>query len=160
MTKKEKERQEAIAELRGMLAPGMEVVCILRHVSRSGMVRDISPHIIQNGQIRSIAWHTAKALDLPLKDSHGSNAVRVGGCGMDMGFHLVYNLGRVLFPEGFGIEGEKQDTRRANPSVKVRPASKEEAAEMVKRGVEFSGRNRDASGWDDDGGYALKCRWL
>ena len=156
MTKKEKERQEAIAELRGMLAPGMEVVCILRHVSRSGMVRDISPHIIQNGQIRSIAWHTAKALDLPLKDSHGSNAVRVGGCGMDMGFWLVYKLGRVLFPEGFGLE---MHFHGAEDCAK-RPTTKTEAARLVQQGYLSRGRNGDTSGWDDDGGYALKCRWL
>jgi hypothetical protein len=24
----------------------------------------------------------------------------VGGCGMDMGFHLVYNLGATLWPKG------------------------------------------------------------
>jgi len=159
MTRKEKERQEAITELRGMLAPGMEVVCILRHVSRSGMVRDISPHIIQNGQIRSIAWNVAKALDLPLKDSNGSNAVRVGGCGMDMGFHLVYNLGRVLFPDGFGLEHWKE-TPDGGHFGYCRPPTRDDVCLLQGKGFVCRGRNGDTSGWDDDGGYALKCRWL
>ena len=29
----------------------------------------------------------------------------VGGCGMDMGFHVVYSLGRVLWPKGFKVNG-------------------------------------------------------
>lgn len=32
-------------------------------------------------------------------------AVKIGGCGMDMGFHIAYELGRVLFPEGFKVDG-------------------------------------------------------
>ena len=118
MKKSEQQKNEAIEELRAMLKPGDEVITILRHVSKSGMSRDISLFIIHNGQMRAITWNAAKALGYPLKDACGSHAIRVGGCGMDMGFHLVYNLGRVLFPD------------------------------------------RDDSGWDTDGGYALRQRWL
>jgi hypothetical protein len=32
---------------------------------------------------------------------------KVGGCGMDMGFHLVYTLASVLFPEDRKTGGYK-----------------------------------------------------
>ncbi len=56
-------------------------------------------------------WHpnyaVGRALDLRHWKQNGreQDALVVGGCGMDMGFHIVYNLGRVLFPDGFKVEG-------------------------------------------------------
>jgi len=33
--------------------------------------------------------------------------------------------------------------------------------DLVAKGWEFiGGRNGDTSGWDDDGGYALKSEWI
>jgi hypothetical protein len=29
-----------------------------------------------------------------------NNGVKVAGCGMDMGFHLIYSLSYALFPKG------------------------------------------------------------
>jgi hypothetical protein len=39
--------------------------------------------------------------------------LRVSGCGMDMGFDIVYNLGRFLFPKGDGktVTGRNGDTK-------------------------------------------------
>ena len=34
-----------------------------------------------------------------------SGALRVGGCGMDMGFHVVYSLGSTLYPNGYPCAG-------------------------------------------------------
>ena len=70
---------------------------------------------------------------------------------MNMRFATVYALGRALFPDGFGIMGEKDGKRR-------RPKSPEAAAQMVRHGWAFRGRNGDTSGWDTDGGYALRNR--
>lgn len=160
MTKKQREKEEAKEYLSKLLKPGDEIVCILRHVSRSGMARDISLYFIKDGSMIGISYQVSRLLDMPLKEQQGSNCVRVGGCGMDMGFHTVYNIGRVLFPQGFGLKGTKRDNRKARKDVTVRPSSKEEVAQMVKKGVQFFGRNGDTSGWDNDGGYALICRWL
>ena len=62
----------------------------------------------------------------------------VGGCGMDMGFEIVYNLGRTLWPDGAPCVGEKCQSNDHH--------------------------NGD---WDytagklhRDGGYALKHQWL
>ena len=77
--------------------------------------------------------------------------VVVGGCGMNMCFATVYALGRALFPDGFGIVGEKDGKRR-------RPKTAKAAAQMVRAGWRFRGRNGDTNGWDNDGGYALRYR--
>ena len=38
----------------------------------------------------------------PIKDK--TNAVGVGGCGMDMGFHMVYTLASVLYGDGYALK--------------------------------------------------------
>jgi len=114
-----------------LLKPGDEVRTILRKVSASGMSRRISLVIARNNEIIDITWDAARVMEDKVKQ--GGKYVQdagmvVQGCGMDMGFHIVYNLGRYLFPDGFAVEG--------------------------------SGRNGDTSGHDNDGGYALKQRWM
>lgn len=70
-----------------------KVGTILRHVSQSGMSRDIS--LFYNGA--NITWYVARAMGETIKDKYGQRVIRVSGCGMDMGFYLVYNLGNVLY---------------------------------------------------------------
>ena len=99
------ERQEAIDSLRNTLKPGDVVYCVLRSVSRSGLSRVIDLQRImtdEDGDTRivSIGYRTARALEMAWdRDRDG---IKVSGCGMDMGFHLVYELGRVLYPDGTG----------------------------------------------------------
>jgi len=119
-------QKEAMEFLKAHLHPSDTVYTVLRHVSRSGMMRRISPVIIINGEPIDISWYVAKLGLFPRK--YPNEALTVEGCGMDMGFYVVYELSRVLFPEGFKVEG--------------------------------IGRNGDASGWDKNGGYALRQRWL
>ena len=114
--------------LRAMLRPGDTVYTILRHVSQSGMRRRISLVVIRGGEpswIDSSALCVLEGKRFQAKDKEG---ITVDGCGMDMGFDLVYRLGSALYPDGFAVEG--------------------------------IGRNGDTSGHDNDGGYALKQRWL
>lgn len=96
-------RQEARKELLEILKPGDTVYCVLRHVSRSGMHREIS--LFTEG-MRNIDWYVARVLDMRRGKRDG---LVVGGCGMDMGFHLVYNLSRVLFADSFDhSNGDRQ----------------------------------------------------
>lgn len=67
-----------------------------------------------------------------------SLGLTVGGCGMDMGFHLVYNLSRVLFPSGFECIG------------KGCPSNDHSNGD----------RNYEPHRHTGDGGYAIKHRWL
>lgn len=107
----DKERQESIDHLLTLLKPGDTVRTILRHVARSGMQREISLCIgihdtdvdhnsgetIRRIRIYKLDHYVASALDLRLGRHDG---LVIGGCGMDMGFELVYLLGKKLWPNG------------------------------------------------------------
>lgn len=154
--KKEKaqDRADAIAYLRTILKPGDRITCTVLHVSASGMSRSIMlqvPVADSDGTLRiqDISWRVADAIGERFDLRNGG--VVMHGCGMDMRFASVYHLGRVLFPDGFGIIGERDGNKK-------RPATKAHAARMVRAGWRFRGRNGDASGWDNDGGYSLDYR--
>lgn len=107
LTKKqeaEKERAEAIARLHEELKPGDTINCILRRRSASGMSRHISFVIAVEGGVRDITWLVARALKERINRDTGG--IVVSGCGMDMGFHVVYNLGYVMFPKGVPCAGK------------------------------------------------------
>lgn len=98
------EKQDCLKKLHECLKPGDTVYTVLRHCSRSGMFRKIDLYIIQNGEPVRISYYAALAMGEKIDRDTG--AVSVGGCGMDMGFHLVYNLGRVMFPNGYVCGGK------------------------------------------------------
>ena len=81
---------------------GSEVHLIVRQVSRSGMYRHISVHGIKDNNVSYYSYHVAKVLNWAYKDK--TNAVGVGGCGMDMGFHMVYTLASVLYGDGYALK--------------------------------------------------------
>ena len=80
---------------------GSTVHLVIRQVSRSGMYRHISVHGIKNNTVYHYSFHVAKVLEWTYKDK--TNAVGVGGCGMDMGFHRVYTLASVLYNDGYAL---------------------------------------------------------
>ena len=90
-------RAYVASELRALLSPGQTVYTILRHVSASGMTRRISLCAIADGGLRHLDNLVAALLDYR---QHKHSGLIVTGCGMDMGFHLVYNLGAALWPDG------------------------------------------------------------
>ena len=133
------------------LIPGSTVYCKLNHVSRSGMQRSITPLVIIDNKPQSIVYSASIILGYR-QDTYGG--ISMSGCGMDMGYALVYALSSVLFPLGFGLEGENEN------GDKFRPDSESAAEHAIYRGYKFFGRNGDESGWDDEGGYALKHSWI
>lgn len=142
------QQSEAISKLRETLKAGDTVFTIERHVSRSGQQRRISLMVPGDdpGRIWKIDYLVARALDLRV---HQHGGVICYGSESTM----VYDLGRVLFPDGFGCKTNE------NPSV--RSVSKDHAAYMAQNGYTYpAGRNGNTSGWDNDGGYALKCEEL
>lgn len=96
-TKKQEQQDAAITELRELLKPGDTVHCVLRNVSRSGMSRVIDLVIVEKGKDRprNIGYLAAWALEMSFDRNRGG--VKVSGCGMDMGFHLVYELAYSIF---------------------------------------------------------------
>jgi len=92
-------RSEAIERLRTLFAGDDKPVIhtITRHVSSSGMTRDISLIYVKGGQLFNITYSAAEVLGWPLSEKSGNRAIRVSGAGMDMGFHTVYTLSSVLY---------------------------------------------------------------
>lgn len=88
---------EARNALLEMLGPGSVVYTVLRHVSASGMSRRIDLYTIIDNKPRYLSGYAAKVLGDRL---HKDGGIVVGGCGMDMGFHLVNNLSIALFCPG------------------------------------------------------------
>ena len=103
MTKKEEKALDvAYAReqiLTHYLKEGDTVYTVLRSVSSSGMSRTLSLKVAKEGKILDLTYYASILLDWPLVEVNGSRALRVGGCGRDMGFHTVYTLSRVLFRE-------------------------------------------------------------
>lgn len=95
--------EEAKEFLLSVLKPGQKIWGDVVHVSKSGMSRVIRLKIVHNKEIMDISWEAAILLEGWSKNYRGCKA---GGCGMDMIFHLIYNLGCVLYPDGYQCIGE------------------------------------------------------
>jgi len=88
------EKEESINLLKNMLKDGDTIYTSLAQVSASGMYRHIKPILIKDNEPLLLSYFVSKVLDYPYKNK--TYAVGVGGCGMDMGFHLVNTLEHAL----------------------------------------------------------------
>ena len=136
-------RDGAIVELRKALKPGDDVACVLTHVSRSGMSRSIKVILPGDGgrHVWDASYLVARAVGWTFDRNHGG--VKVDGCGMDMGFHLVYTLSRILYPDGYECH-ERRDGE----------------GYIVDRCYSNDHSNRDDRAHHPDGGYALRSTWI
>lgn len=98
------ERQESLDNLKSWIKKGDLLHTKLNHVSKSGMTRHISIRHLKATDnperpvnISCYDYHVARVLDLP--EAPNYQGVKVGGCGMDMGFHLIYSLSHALFKD-------------------------------------------------------------
>ncbi len=130
-----KQQAEAREGLREMLPPGSVVHTALRHVSRSGMMRAIGCYRLREEDADWLSYRVATATGYPFSEKY--EAVRADGCGMDMGFAVVYDLARTLYPDGFECIGD---------------------------GCPSNDHTNGDRGYTPhhhaDGGYALRQRWL
>jgi hypothetical protein len=131
--------EQARDELRVIFPVGSTAKTVLRHVSRSGMARWLSV-IAPDGE--DVTVKVAAATGERVHERAGSFCIRVNGCGMDMGFSLVYGLSRTLYREGHPCI--------IGPDVTYCP----------------SNDHVNDQRWDHyeelhaDGGYAIGQRWL
>jgi len=109
MTTTKAEKEEAKAELLKRVKPGATVYTILRHVSRSGMRREIDCFVLDRNGGRPVylSGHAATLLGYRRSLNKEHFALIVDGCGMDMGFHVVYELSCILFGKSGGCGGAK-----------------------------------------------------
>jgi ribose 5-phosphate isomerase RpiB len=101
MTKKQKEKVEAIEYLKQHIKAGDTLYTKLEKVSSSGMSRQIKVLDIKDETPSYWSYYVSKILGYTLKDN-GSLVVK--GCGMDMGFHVIYSLSQTLFNDGYAIK--------------------------------------------------------
>lgn len=129
---KAEEREQLIKELQEWMPKGTTVYTIIRSVAKSGMSRVISPVVLEvsekckvcsgkrNSQIHQWEYHGYHASEMELLCSpvfpeykiakllgwslHKDQGIRVSGCGMDMGFHLVYTLSSTLYGDGNALK--------------------------------------------------------
>jgi len=104
-TTNQQDRDSALAQLREMFPPGSTVPVVLRHVSRSGMSRSIS---VLSPDARDVSFLAARVL--PYKFDRKNDGLKIGGCGMDMGFAIVYELSATLWPQ-YPCLGKSDDVR-------------------------------------------------
>jgi hypothetical protein len=135
MNAKEKEKMESMEILKQYIKPGDTIYTTLYHVSRSGMFRTIGLCVMKDNEPINLTWHAGKVAGYTISNKHAG--VAVSGCGMDMGFSLVYNLSAALYPDGFECIGEKC------------PSNDHSNGD----------RNREPH-HHSSGGYALRHRWL
>ena len=103
MTKEEKSVQVlSRKQLHKFISKGDTIYTMVDHVSRSGMMRHIRTKVVRDGKIYDPTYFVAEVLDM--RRVRDSNAIKVTGCGMDMGFHLIYNLSLVLFGDGYALK--------------------------------------------------------
>ena len=107
---KKMNQKEAIIKLKELLKPNDTIYCILTKLSNSGCYRHINFYKFYNGKSNLVTnkyWLSfliSIALKLPLKEK--TNSVGIGGGGMDMGFHIVYELSYLLFKDGYKLNHE------------------------------------------------------
>ena len=126
-------KQEALTHLRKEIGPGQTIYTVLRSVSSSGMTRHIDVYAIEDNRPRFITGYVAAAAGYRHDTKRGGLVAT--GCGMDMGFDVVYNLGRSLWPDGAASA-----IHLADKSYKT-------------------GRNGSKEP-ETDGGYMLRQEWI
>lgn len=131
------ERTDALTRLREMFPVGSTAYTVLRGVSRSGMTRKIDVYAMTDGEPGAVTYLVSQVTSF--RRDRQSGALVVPGCGMDLGFHVVYAMSLNLYPDGFECIGERC------------PAN------------DHSNGDRDYSPhWHGRGagGYAVSQRWL
>ena len=93
---KEFEKNDAIERLRRMMdeLQHKEIYTVMKHCSSSGSTRHISSYVVKDNRIFCIDYLVKRILNLELAKKGG---IIVSGCGMDMGFHLVYSLSSIIY---------------------------------------------------------------
>lgn len=164
------ERLAAIEQLRAMLPPGSTVKTILRHVSRSGMSRSISVIIGSD----DYSWLVARAFGDKIDQKNGG--LKVGGCGMDMGYHVVHSLSATLYRDGFGCIGLTGPVGSYPLSRERCPSNDHNNGDRDytphgQRGPRYlpnlagtpegqAASIKSLKHWHKSGGYALRHEWL
>lgn len=140
---------ESRERLLSLLSPGDTVHTKVLHVSRSGMMRVIAAYVIRDSEATDISRDAAIVIGSTFdRDRWG---VKMGGCGMDMTFALVYSMSRSLWSNGVPCTGSNGYTPTGKRSKLNRCGSNDHSNgdRVYRKGKVHS-----------DGGYALNLSHL
>lgn len=148
----ELEKIDAVLDLRAILKPGDKIYTTLRSVSRSGMQRVIDVHVIRDNEPRWLGPLAAKALEYRFDDR--KQGLVVGGCGMDMGFHLVHSLGYALYGRKVSEDTDAEATKLRKALLNA------DRFYFTQGGRPAPDPNEPGREWFGGAGYAFKHSWL
>jgi hypothetical protein len=80
------------------LDKGDTIYGIVKSVSASGMSRTIKFYTIKDNRPVFLTWSIGQLLGYKMKED---GTIRVSGVGMDMIFKVVYDLGYVVYSDGY-----------------------------------------------------------
>lgn len=154
------DQQESRDWLSERLKPGDTVLCVLRNVSRSGMSRRIDFIKMSDPETTVyMTYHIARLLGY--KCDHNGNGLTVSGCGMDMGFAVVYELSSTLWSNGFGCIGKNcRSNDHSNGDRDYRPHEDHTGGDQNHICAKQPETCKAFKHWHKDGGYALNYKWL
>lgn len=99
-----KQKQQAINTLKAFLNEGDTIYYNVTSVSRSGMSRNIQFFWIDTDRRPArITWLISELLGYKHNDD---GTIKVRGCGMDMGFHVISNVASALFNDYKHLKSE------------------------------------------------------
>lgn len=153
-------KAEAIEQLRGIFPPGSTAKTILRHVTRSGMSRSIS--VVSPDGAYDVDYLLVRA-GIGGSFDQKNGGIKVGGCGMDMGFSLVYGMSHTLYRDGFGCIGAGDDNWTGRCPSNDHSNGDRDYTEHGRVNLPSDDPRHEhepIEHWHSDGGYAVSQRWL
>ena len=103
---------ECRRKLLELLKPGDTLHTVLRHVSDSRMIRRVDVYKLSGEDFPLYLSGYIEGLGIGFKRDKKGQGLIVHGCGMDMGFALVYQLSAALWPAS---TPESHGTCNGNP---------------------------------------------
>ena len=105
-------KAKAIEQLKGIINKGDTIYYIVKQVSNSGAYRHLDFHKFdikdefREGEDRIVKYWLTRlmcdALEYKFKDK--TSCMGVSGGGMDMGFHVIYQLSHLLYGDGYALK--------------------------------------------------------
>lgn len=124
-------KDEAKQHLATILPPGARIYTVLRHVSRSGMMRHVDAYAMVDNRPEYLNGYIA-ALTGIRRTKEGY--LKMGGCGYDVGHEVAYVTSSCLYREGFSCIGDRCPSNDHS--------------------------NRVKTDYHKGGGYALRHEWM
>jgi hypothetical protein len=90
-----------LKEILDYLKTNGHVYTMLTYVSRSGMSRSIKLLYVRDNTIYQVPGKLIENLGYKYDKKNGGH--KIGGCGMDMGFALVYDFCRHYYSDGYKL---------------------------------------------------------